>query len=87
MAVAYDNPIPGWRTPTVTNLRLWDAEPLTEFDLSAFNAGEYDAVSQQAGARPGCAASHGRRRSKRSKPASAAQAALSLGDVTLAPRR
>lgn len=45
MAVAYDNPIPGWRTPTVTNLRLWDAEPLTEFDLNAFNAGEYDAVS------------------------------------------
>ncbi|KAI8467049.1 MAG: starch phosphorylase [Monoraphidium minutum] len=40
MAVAYDNPIPGWRTPTVTNLRLWDAEPLTEFDLNAFNAGE-----------------------------------------------
>lgn len=45
MAVAYDNPIPGWRTPTVTNLRLWDAEPLTEFDLEAFNAGEYDVVS------------------------------------------
>jgi hypothetical protein len=45
MAVAFDNPIPGWRTPTVTNLRLWDAEPLTEFDLQAFNAGEYEAVS------------------------------------------
>jgi len=44
MAVAFDNPIPGWRTPTVTNLRLWDAEPLTEFDLQAFNAGEYDVV-------------------------------------------
>ena len=45
MAVAFDNPIPGWRTPTVSNLRLWDAEPITEFDLEAFNAGEYDQVS------------------------------------------
>jgi starch phosphorylase len=45
VAVAYDNPIPGWRTPTVTNLRLWDAEPITEFDLTAFNAGEYDAAT------------------------------------------
>ena len=47
MAVAYDNPIPGWRTPTVTNLRLWDAEPLSEFDLDAFNAGEYDAATAE----------------------------------------
>jgi hypothetical protein len=43
-AVAYDNPIPGFRTPTCSNLRLWDAQPLDEFDLSAFNAGEYDKV-------------------------------------------
>jgi len=43
--VAYDNPIPGFRTPTCSNLRLWDAQPLEEFDLSAFNAGEYDKVN------------------------------------------
>ncbi|KIY91666.1 starch phosphorylase [Monoraphidium neglectum] len=48
VAVAYDNPIPGWRTPTVTNLRLWDAEPLTEFDLEAFNAGAYDQATVEA---------------------------------------
>mmetsp|Transcript_9136 Transcript_9136/g.24625 ORF Transcript_9136/g.24625 Transcript_9136/m.24625 type:complete len:866 (-) Transcript_9136:323-2920(-) len=41
-AVAYDNPVPGFRTPTCANLRLWDAQPLEEFDLGAFNAGEYD---------------------------------------------
>ncbi len=41
-ALAYDNPIPGYDTPTTSNLRLWDALPLEEFDLGAFNAGEYD---------------------------------------------
>jgi starch phosphorylase len=41
-AQAYDNPIPGFQTPTVGNLRLWDALPVTEFDLAAFNAGDYD---------------------------------------------
>lgn len=44
VAVAYDNPIPGYATPTTSNLRLWDAEPVTEFDLEAFNAGDYDKV-------------------------------------------
>uniref|UniRef100_A0A7R9VNV1 Alpha-1,4 glucan phosphorylase n=1 Tax=Chlamydomonas euryale TaxID=1486919 RepID=A0A7R9VNV1_9CHLO len=42
IAQAYDNPIPGFQTPTVSNLRLWDAEPIKEFDLTAFNAGDYD---------------------------------------------
>ncbi|GLC52978.1 Transcription factor [Pleodorina starrii] len=42
IAQAYDNPIPGFDTPTTSNLRLWDAMPLTEFDLGAFNAGDYD---------------------------------------------
>ena len=44
-AQAYDNPIPGFKTPTVGNLRLWDALPVTEFDLAAFNAGDYDKAS------------------------------------------
>lgn len=41
-AVACDVPIPGYRTTTTSNLRLWDCEPMEEFDLEAFNAGEYD---------------------------------------------
>eukprot|EP00798_Chlamydomonas_sp_ICE-L_P025386 gene25386-11048_t len=41
-AVAYDNPIPGFQTPTTSNLRLWDCVPNTEFDLASFNAGDYD---------------------------------------------
>lgn len=43
-AVAYDNPIPGYKTTTTSNLRLWDAEAVNEFDLAAFNAGDYDQV-------------------------------------------
>ena len=42
--MAYDNPIPGYKTTTTSNLRLWDAEAVTEFDLAAFNAGDYDQV-------------------------------------------
>jgi starch phosphorylase len=44
VAVAYDNPIPGYATTTTTNLRLWDARPVQEFDLAAFNAGDYAAA-------------------------------------------
>lgn len=40
-AMAYDNPIPGYDTPTTSNLRLWDSLPIEEFDLAAFNAGDY----------------------------------------------
>ena len=40
-AVAYDNPIPGYRTNNTINLRLWASRPDTEFDLEAFNTGDY----------------------------------------------
>jgi len=41
VATAYDNPIPGYDTENTTNLRLWDARPIEELDLDAFNAGDY----------------------------------------------
>eukprot|EP00210_Caulerpa_lentillifera_P007275 g6957.t1 len=41
MAVAYDMPIPGFRTSNVANLRLWDCEALSEFDLESFNDGKF----------------------------------------------
>ena len=45
-AQAYDVPIPGCATPTVGNLRLWDALPASELDLAAFNEGRFvDAVA------------------------------------------
>ncbi len=41
MAMAYDVPIPGYRTETVNNLRLWAAKAAREFNLDSFNAGDY----------------------------------------------
>jgi len=41
MAMAYDVPIPGFKTETVNNLRLWAAKSTREFNLDSFNAGDY----------------------------------------------
>ncbi|CAN4122101.1 unnamed protein product [Withania somnifera] len=41
-AVAYDVPIPGYKTKTTINLRLWSTKLAAEtFDLRAFNAGDH----------------------------------------------
>lgn len=55
-AVAYDVPIPGYKTKTTINLRLWSTKvPSEEFDLSAFNAGEHTkACEAQANAEKIC---------------------------------
>ncbi len=46
--VPYDTPVPGYGVDTVNILRLWKAEATHEFDLQAFNAGDYvGAVSSQ----------------------------------------
>jgi starch phosphorylase len=39
--IPYDTPVPGYDTYTVNILRLWKAEAGEEFDLDAFNAGDY----------------------------------------------
>ncbi|XP_011098718.1 alpha-1,4 glucan phosphorylase L-1 isozyme, chloroplastic/amyloplastic [Sesamum indicum] len=56
MAVAYDVPIPGYKTKTTINLRLWSTKvPSNQFDLSAFNAGEHaKACEAQANAEKIC---------------------------------
>lgn len=47
-AVAYDVPIPGFDTENTATLRLWDCEPVHEFDLEAFNKGDfYDAYNER----------------------------------------
>ena len=46
-AVAYDNPIPGFQTNNTINLRLWAAKPGQEFDLQAFNTGDYVQVASR----------------------------------------
>lgn len=41
-AVAYDVPIPGYKTKTTINLRLWSTKVASQdFDLQSFNAGNH----------------------------------------------
>ncbi len=41
LAVGYDVPVPGYRTNTVNNLRLWQAKATKEFNFQEFNTGQY----------------------------------------------
>lgn len=61
IAEAYDVPIPGYKTKTCSNLRLWDALPTTELDLQAFNAGDYIQVPRAGRERWSCFSTHLRR--------------------------
>ena len=46
-AFAYDVPIPGFRTKNTISLRLWSTRVFAEdFDLEAFNAGDYSKADQ-----------------------------------------
>ena len=49
MAVAFDVPIPGYKTSTTNNLRLWSSKAAhEEFDFQKFNNGEYESsVAEQ----------------------------------------
>ncbi len=42
VGVPYDMPISGYGSRTVNTLRLWSARASAEFDLSVFNAGDYE---------------------------------------------
>jgi starch phosphorylase len=44
MAMAFDTPVPGYRTDTVNTLRLWSARATREFDFREFNEGDYIAA-------------------------------------------
>ncbi len=41
-AVPYDMPIIGAKTDHISNLRLWQAEPINDFDFQLFNRQKYD---------------------------------------------
>ncbi|RDL35721.1 Alpha-1,4 glucan phosphorylase [Venustampulla echinocandica] len=44
-AVAYDVPIPGFKTATTNNLRLWSSKAASgEFDFQKFNSGDYESA-------------------------------------------
>lgn len=42
IAVPYDMPIIGYKGENISTLRLWQAEPLDEFDFNLFNEQKYD---------------------------------------------
>jgi len=41
LAAGYDIPVPGYRSNTVNNLRLWQAKATSEFNFKEFNQGNY----------------------------------------------
>ena len=48
LAVPYDYPIVGYNNHVVNTLRIWDAEPIVDFQLESFDRGDYHkAVEQQ----------------------------------------
>ena len=48
LAVPYDYPIVGYDNNQVNTLRIWDAEPIVDFQLDSFDKGDYHkAVEQQ----------------------------------------
>ena len=48
LAVPYDYPIVGYNNNQVNTLRIWDAEPIVDFQLESFDRGDYHkAVEQQ----------------------------------------
>ena len=47
-AVSYDMPITGYNNDVVNTLRIWDAEPIVDFNLDSFDKGDYhNAVEQE----------------------------------------
>ncbi len=47
-AVPYDMPITGYHNDVVNTLRIWDAEPIVDFNLDSFDKGDYhNAVEQE----------------------------------------
>lgn len=47
MACAFDTPVIGWKGRWANTLRLWGAEPVRAFDLTAFNRGDFQGAAAQ----------------------------------------
>ena len=47
LAVPYDMPIVGYGNNVVNTLRIWDAQPIDTFSLSAFDKGDYQKAIEQ----------------------------------------
>ena len=46
-AVPYDMPITGYNNDVVNTLRIWDAEPIVDFELDSFDKGDYKKAVEQ----------------------------------------
>ena len=46
-AVPYDLPVVGYGNNIVNTLRIWDAEPIQQFNLSSFDKGDYQKAVEQ----------------------------------------
>ena len=46
-AVPYDMPITGYDNDVVNTLRIWDAEPIVDFELDSFDKGDYKKAVEQ----------------------------------------
>lgn len=46
-AIPYDMPIVGYGNHVVNTLRIWDAEPITNFSLESFDRGDYHKAVEQ----------------------------------------
>ncbi len=47
LAVPYDLPVNGYGNNIVNSLRIWDAQPVTEFSLDSFDKGNYVKADEQ----------------------------------------
>ena len=46
-AIPYDMPITGYDNDVVNTLRIWDAEPIVDFELDSFDKGDYKKAVEQ----------------------------------------
>ena len=47
MAIPYDMPIVGYNNHVVNTLRIWDAQPISDFSLESFDKGDYHKAMEQ----------------------------------------
>ena len=47
LAVPYDTPVIGYRNGIIDTLRLWNAEPVEQLEMTSFDAGDYDRAAEQ----------------------------------------
>ena len=47
LAVPYDTPVIGYKNGVINTLRLWNAEPVEQLEMTSFDAGDYDRAAEE----------------------------------------